>query len=464
MWYYTVRSCSRLHMALVLNTGIKTRFRMWLDSVIRHERFPERGIGLPAVLTRLMLALAELDEVNLPTNLGRSVAPAGFLSTLAFALFSRKNANNLGRWTDRDPSTISDTRLLERECVREMVDLLGADIGTVSGHLTSGATEANLTGVFDGREWIASRIGTKPIAVIRSELTHHSVSKAAHITGLPQVSVPLSSDWTMDVGALKRTLARLYAKGTRGFILVLTIGHTTTGTSDDLPALARAFDAFLASHRGTEGVIHIDGALSGLTMPFADPSFRPFALPRVASMGTDFHKFGVAPYPSGIVLVRRDVATSVEYPSVYFSEKDSTVSGSRSGAAAAAIWTLIQSKGKRGFAASVATNVAQKESFIRSLKVIVPGVTVVTHSTSVHCGVMFPRMGKLPQSIEDRYNLYAQLVPIAFAHGGVRKCRIYRFFSLPGTTHSVFDACLADIAAWVRGEGPRQAGRAASDR
>ena len=89
--------------------------------------------------------------------------------------------------------------------------------------------------------------------------------------------------------------------------VVPTFGLTFTGKYEMVKPLSDALDD-LQARTGLDIDIHVDGASGGFLAPFCAPDIEwDFRLPRVKSISTSGHKFGLAPLGSGWV-VWRDVA------------------------------------------------------------------------------------------------------------------------------------------------------------
>jgi len=89
--------------------------------------------------------------------------------------------------------------------------------------------------------------------------------------------------------------------------VVPTFGLTFTGKYEMIKPLSDALDD-LQARTGLDIDIHVDGASGGFLAPFCAPDIVwDFRLPRVKSISTSGHKFGLAPLGSGWV-VWRDVA------------------------------------------------------------------------------------------------------------------------------------------------------------
>src|SRR5947208_164005 len=89
--------------------------------------------------------------------------------------------------------------------------------------------------------------------------------------------------------------------------VVPTLGLTYTGTYEPVKELSDALDQLQAT-TGLDVPIHVDAASGGFTAPFCAPDLLwDFRLPRVKSISTSGHKFGLAPLGVGWI-VWRDVA------------------------------------------------------------------------------------------------------------------------------------------------------------
>jgi glutamate decarboxylase len=86
--------------------------------------------------------------------------------------------------------------------------------------------------------------------------------------------------------------------------VVPTLGVTFTCQYEPVQAVSEALDA-LQADKGLDVPIHVDGASGGFLAPFVDPDLVwDFRLPRVKSINTSGHKFGLAPLGVGWVVWR----------------------------------------------------------------------------------------------------------------------------------------------------------------
>jgi glutamate decarboxylase len=86
--------------------------------------------------------------------------------------------------------------------------------------------------------------------------------------------------------------------------VVPTFGVTFTGHYEPVAQIAQALDS-LEREKGIDVPIHVDAASGGFIAPFLEPDIVwDFRLPRVRSINTSGHKFGLAPLGVGWVIWR----------------------------------------------------------------------------------------------------------------------------------------------------------------
>src|ERR1700761_3678895 len=87
--------------------------------------------------------------------------------------------------------------------------------------------------------------------------------------------------------------------------VVAILGSTFDGSYEPIAEIAAALDA-LAAGGGPDVPVHVDGASGAMVAPFLDPELMwDFRLPRVASINTSGHKYGLV-YPGVGWVVWRD--------------------------------------------------------------------------------------------------------------------------------------------------------------
>lgn len=247
----------------------------------------------------------------------------------AHALFLE---TNLG-----DPGHFPGTARLEQEVLADLRQLLHAPPGA-SGRYLTGGTEANILACWLARE----RTGRRE--VVLAESAHFSFGKAAKLLDMDLRFVPTLPSGHADPKAMAAAMS------SRTALVVGVAGTTELGLVDDVPALA-------AAARRRKVPLHVDAAYGGYLLPFMPDATRTpkpfdFRVAGVWSIAMDPHKMGMATIPGG-ALVLRDGAdwalTAVESPYVSTGTQ-STLMGTRPGAAVAAAWAVHRHLGRDGFA------------------------------------------------------------------------------------------------------------------
>lgn len=242
------------------------------------------------------------------------------LALVAAAMFQE---TNLG-----DPAHFPGAARLEQEILADLAEMTGAT-GPAAVRYLTGGTEANLLACALAREAGATRI-------VVPETAHFSFVKAARLLRMDLIRVP-TKDLRADVDAMGH-----YAQDA---ILVGVAGSTELGLVDPIAELGR-----LALDTGSP--LHVDAAFGGYVLPFMENA-PPFDLsvPGVTSIGLDPHKVGMSIIPGGAIAIAdpRDwdrLAVETDYVS---TDRQSTLMGTRPGAAAAATWAVHRALGRQGY-------------------------------------------------------------------------------------------------------------------
>jgi len=180
--------------------------------------------------------------------------------------------------------------------------------GAFNGTFTSGGNEANFSGLAlalaskfpDAIEDGVATIGAQPIVYASSE-SHHSLDKSAGLLGIGRKAlkrVAVNERLQMDPAALEAASESDLRAGRGPFCVVATVGTTSSGIIDDLPAIAdvcRRYQLWL----------HVDGAYGG-SLVFSDKHrglIRGIEL--ADSITIDPHKWLAVPFAAGVILTSR---------------------------------------------------------------------------------------------------------------------------------------------------------------
>ncbi|MGN8246052.1 glutamate decarboxylase [Cellulomonas soli] len=199
------------------------------------------------------------------------------------------------------------TAELERRCVHMLADLWHAPASqTTIGTSGIGSSEAcMLAGMAAKWRWRARREAEgKPTD--RPNMVCGAVQvvwhKFARYWDVEIREVPMAE------GRYEMTPEEMLARVDENTIFVVpTLGVTYTGSYEPVAELAAALDD-LQARTGLDVDLHVDAASGGFLAPFCAPDLVwDFRLPRVKSISTSGHKFGLAPLGVGWV-IWRDVA------------------------------------------------------------------------------------------------------------------------------------------------------------
>jgi glutamate decarboxylase len=206
-----------------------------------------------------------------------------------------------------DKDEYPQTAELEARCVHILADLWNSpDAANTLGTSTTGSSEAAMLGgmalLWNWRE--RQRTAGKPID--RPNLVTGPVQVCWHkftrYWGVEHREIPMDGDRL--IMTADEVLARV-DENTIG--VVPTLGVTFTCAYEPVEEVAAALDR-LQETTGLDIPIHVDGASGGFLAPFVEPDLVwDFRLPRVKSINTSGHKFGLAPLGVGWI-VWRDAA------------------------------------------------------------------------------------------------------------------------------------------------------------
>jgi glutamate decarboxylase len=205
-----------------------------------------------------------------------------------------------------DKDEYPQTAELERRCVNILANLWHAPPGSdAPGCSTTGSSEACMLGGmallwrWRTRRRAAGLDATRPNMIMGSNV-QVCWEKFCRYWEVEPRYVPMKPG-RLHLGA--EEAAALCDENTIGVVVVL--GSTMDGSYEPVGEVNDALDA-LAASGGPDVPIHVDGASGGFVAPFIQPDLVwDFQVPRVASINTSGHKFGLV-YPGVGWVVWRD--------------------------------------------------------------------------------------------------------------------------------------------------------------
>src|SRR5262249_47893607 len=269
---------------------------------------------------------------------------------------------------------------LEQRCVRMLADLWHApDPSDAVGCSTTGSSEGcMLAGLALKRRWQHRGHGTGKPNLVMGVNVQVCWEKFANYWDVEAHVVPMSGD-RFHLTA-EEAVARC-DENTIGVVAVL--GSTFDGSYEPVAEICAALDA-LQRERGWDIPVHVDGASGAMVAPFCDPDLAwDFRLPRVASINTSGHKYGLV-YPGIGWIVWRDAAALPEdliFKVNYLGGELPTfaLNFSRPGAQVIAQYYTFLRLGRRGFervqqySRDVATRLAERIGTLGAFRLLTDG-------------------------------------------------------------------------------------------
>lgn len=262
-----------------------------------------------------------------------------------------QNPNHIGCHTLGDSEAyFRGTQLLETEVIELLsTDVLKAAPGSCDGYVAAGGTEANIQAAWVYRNYFINEMNAQPneIALFGSADTHYSIAKAANLLQLKWYSIPVYDDTRIIISKeLDNIILQAKQQGIKYAIIISNMATTMFGSVDDPMTYVQAFQKHEIPFK-----LHLDGAFGGFIYPISHPeSDVNFANEHVSSVTLDAHKMLQAPYGTGIFIIRKGMMEQVYTKEAqYVNGMDITLSGSRSGANAIAIWMILMTYGPHGW-------------------------------------------------------------------------------------------------------------------
>ncbi len=255
-----------------------------IKAVLPRHRLPD-GPMPPATTARLIRDELMLDG-NARLNLATFVTT--WMEPEAAALMADTADKNI---IDKDEYPL--TAELEQRCVAMLAGLWNApDPDAAMGCSTTGSSEAcMLAGMALKRRWThRNPTGARPNLVMGTNV-QVCWEKFCNFWEVEARLVPMEGE-RFHLGASEA--AAHCDENTIGVVAIL--GSTMDGSYEPVSDICDALDA-LEERTGWHVPVHVDAASGGMIAPFLEPALVwDFRLPRVASINTSGHKYGLV-YP-----------------------------------------------------------------------------------------------------------------------------------------------------------------------
>jgi tyrosine decarboxylase / aspartate 1-decarboxylase len=232
-----------------------------------------------------------------------------------------------------DPGLFPGVADMEERVVAMLGELLGCP--NACGYVSTGGTESNIQAIRAAR----NEAGIKNGNIVVPASAHFSFDKIGDLLSLEVRKAELDRSLRVDLSLVEGLMDE------RTVALVGIAGTTEFGQVDPIEDLAR-----LAVENGIH--LHVDAAFGGFVLPFLKRRFKwDFSLPGVSSITIDPHKMGLSTIPAGGLLFRGpECLSALETETHYLTRaRQASLTGTRSGAAAAATYAVMMHLGREGF-------------------------------------------------------------------------------------------------------------------
>jgi glutamate decarboxylase len=339
------------------------------------------------------------------------------------------------------------TAELERRCVRMLARLWGApDPDAAPGCSTTGSSEAGmLAGLALKRRWRA-RGGTGTPNLVMGNNVQVCWDKFANYFEVEPRLVPMRGErFHLDAAS---ALPHVDAN-TIGVVAVL--GSTFDGSYEPVAQICAALDQ-LAADGGPDVPVHVDGASGAMIAPFLDRGLAwDFRLPRVASINTSGHKYGLV-YPGVGWVVWRDTAALPEeliYRVNYLGDEMATfaLNFSRPGAQVVAQYYQFLRLGRDGYrrvqqhCRDVATQLATELAALGPLRLLTDGSQLPVFAAALQDDITNYTVFDISAGLRE----HGWQVPAYTFPADRTDLAVLRFVIRNGMTHDLAAVLLADL-------------------
>ncbi len=360
---------------------------------------------------------------------------------------------------------------LELRCVRMLARLWhAAEAPDATGCSTTGSSEAcMLAGLALKRRWQHARraagLPTDRPNIVMGVNVQVCWDKFANYWDVEPRLVPMDGDRYHLDGA---QAAAHCDENTIGVVAVL--GSTFDGSYEPVAEICAALDE-LAARTGVDVPVHVDGASGAMIAPFCDPDLMwDFRLPRVASINTSGHKYGLV-YPGVGWIVWRDAAALPEdlvFKVNYLGGEMPTfaLNFSRPGAQVIAQYYNFLRLGFEGYrrvqqsCREVATTLAREIEALGPFELITRGDQLPVFATRLRDDVSGYSVFDVSAALRE----HGWLVPAYTFPAHREDLAVLRFVVRNGFTMDLADLLLADLSAELprlqRQDRPQRGGEA----
>lgn len=337
---------------------------------------------------------------------GQFYRDADFLENAPYLKTFINNPNHIGCHTlteDKGEDLFRGTQKLEIELIKLVSEEImhGPESG-LDGYVAPGGTEANIQALWIYRNYYRKecKASSHEIGVVFSTDSHYSFYKGCNLLDL--VALPAEVDFEtrqIDLEKLGQMLVKAIEQGIKYLVVVGNMSTTLFGSVDKLEDTLKVVRSFNLPYK-----VHVDGAFGGFIYPFTNPdNGLDFRNPEVTSITLDAHKMLMAPYGTGMFLIRKDwMHYAATEEAQYVQGLDYTICGSRNGAQAISIWMILQTHGPTGWRKNIQSLIDETDKLCQALD-----AHGFLYFRNFYMNIVSIKAGKLPLEICKKYRLVA---------------------------------------------------------
>jgi len=329
---------------------------------------------------------------------------ADFLENAPFLKTFINNPNHIGCHTlaeDEGEDLFRGTQRIEVELIRLISeDIMKAEPKSIDGYIAPGGTEANIQAMWIYRNYFRAefKANLTEIAVLFSDDSHYSFYKGANLLNIKAISVAVDEDnREIDRESLKTHLAKAKKEGVKYIIAIANMSTTMFGSVDNVDLIADQLEEADFQYK-----LHLDGAFGGFIYPFTNKDSKMnFTNKRITSITMDAHKMLMAPYGTGVFLIRKDwMHYAATEEASYVQGLDYTMVGSRSGAQAVSIWMILMIHGPKGWSQMMQNLLQETDKLCAALDEL-----QVNYYRNPYLNIVSMQADQVPAGIPQRYRL-----------------------------------------------------------
>lgn len=360
---------------------------------------------------------------------------ADFLENAPYLKTFINNPNHIGCHTlteDGGEDLFRGTQRLETELIRLVAEeIMNGPKKGIDGYVAPGGTEANIQALWIYRNYFKKEFGAQnqEVGVVFSTDSHYSFYKGCNLLSLTPITIAVNDeDRQMEIEDLQTQLKKAQEKGVKHLIVIANMSTTMFGSVDDL-------DRVLPVIKQTElpYKVHADGAFGGFLYPFTNPG-NPldFRNPEINSITLDAHKMLMAPYGTGMFLIRKNwMHYAATEEAQYVQGLDYTICGSRNGAQAVSIWMILATHGPNGWRQNIHSLMNETDRICNALDEF-----GVKYFRDPQMNIITMRARFIPLELAKKYRLVAD---------NFDNPKWWKIVVMPHTKGEVLDQFLADL-------------------